>query len=262
MIVHALRGASAIALVRGRDVDVNVWRRRLDRLEYPSVEFESLESFFSTVESGRNFSAAFIPASEVKGGLDKISIDEIQILLIVNDDKWNNAMIRDGRNSNLRNLHYISSNATELEWGFRTELLFGIVNQPNMSRGFLLKSQVESNFCYKQYEVSIFDKRVFCKGCDTFLKPREYEVAVLLFLNVGCVLPRYWLLKLVWGETGADSRALDVCISRLREKLCLRSQNIVLRSVYRKGYQLIDAGEADEHHHSLDKIVSGKWGRA
>lgn len=262
MVVQALRELSAIAIVRCKNVDVGVWRRRLDKLGYPSVEFESFEGLFSAVESGSRFFAAFIPVSVAKCDLEKIYTDGIQILLIVSDDEWDNPEIISKDNSILRRFQFISCDATEFEWKFRAGLLFNINNQEKRSEVILLKSGVENNFRHKYYEILILERRILYKGCDTLLNPREYDVAVLLFLNSGSVLPRSWILNLVWGGVSGDSRALDVCISRLREKLCLRGQNIIIRSVYRKGYQLLDAGEIDKYSHSLDKIVSDHWGRA
>lgn len=259
MTTQALREFSAIALVRGMDVDVGTWRRRLDKLGYPSIEFENLQNLFLAIASGRRFSVAFIPVSEANGDLDRISFDGVQILVIVNDDAWSHSAIRNKENSTLRKFHYINCNATEPEWEFRAELLFNTTNQEKSKESFELKSVAEANFRHKDFEISVMERRVLYKGFDTFLKSREYELAVLLFLNVGRVLRRSWLMTQVWGEASVDSRALDVCISRLREKLHLERQNISIRSVYRKGYQLLDAGDIDKCHQSLDEIIAGGW---
>ncbi|WP_326999305.1 winged helix-turn-helix domain-containing protein [Comamonas testosteroni] len=261
MIVQTLSEAPAIAIVRGGEVDVSVWRRRLDKLQYPSIEFECLDSFFTALESGRRFFMALVSASEVKDSWNKISKDGIQMLLIVNENEWNKISIKNKEYLNPGGYHYINSNANELEWRFRTQLLFNFASQKNTNENLSLKSQLKNDFHYKKYEILVLDRRILCGGRDTFLNHREYEVAALLFLNAGRVLPRYWLLKLVWGEENTNSRALDVCVSRLREKLHLDRQNIILRSVYRKGYQLLDPGEANSHHHSLSNIVSGEWVR-
>lgn len=72
------------------------------------------------------------------------------------------------------------------------------------------------------------------------LKHREYELALLLFQNLGRLLSRDHLREAVWG-LGPDepSRSLDTHISRLRTKLDLRPSNgFLLSAIYGLGYRL------------------------
>ena len=73
------------------------------------------------------------------------------------------------------------------------------------------------------------------------LKPREFELALLLFRNSGRLLERDWILSLLWGAEVArkDSRVLDVCMSGIRRKLALSRENgFILHTVYGRGYEL------------------------
>lgn len=73
------------------------------------------------------------------------------------------------------------------------------------------------------------------------LKPREFELALLLFRNSGQLLERDWILSLLWGTDVArkDSRVLDVCMSGIRRKLALSRENgFILHTVYGRGYEL------------------------
>ena len=72
------------------------------------------------------------------------------------------------------------------------------------------------------------------------LKQREYDLALLLFRNIGRLLPREYLMLTVWGqELETGSRSLDTHVSRLRTRLNLRPANgMILASVYGLGYRL------------------------
>lgn len=81
------------------------------------------------------------------------------------------------------------------------------------------------------------------------LKQKEYELAYLLFSNLGRLLSRKHVLDRIWGvSTEIWSRSLDTHISSLRSKLGLRAEGgYRLTAVYGLGYRLeaIEAGEAN-----------------
>ena len=72
------------------------------------------------------------------------------------------------------------------------------------------------------------------------LTDKEFLLAKLLFLNVGRMLSRKYLLETVWGTRGdLDTRTVDTHISRIRKKLELNAQNgWRLMPVYKFGYRL------------------------
>ncbi len=72
------------------------------------------------------------------------------------------------------------------------------------------------------------------------LKAREYELALLLFQNMGRLLSRDHLRDVVWGHNAhVVSRSLDTHISRLRMLLDLRpASGFAITSVYGVGYRL------------------------
>jgi DNA-binding response OmpR family regulator len=76
------------------------------------------------------------------------------------------------------------------------------------------------------------------KPIDTTQK--EFELALLLFRYVDCLLPRAKILEVVWSRNvDTPSRTIDTHISRLRSKLQLRPENgYRLHSVYGGGYRL------------------------
>ncbi|WP_026035512.1 response regulator transcription factor [Cupriavidus sp. BIS7] len=71
------------------------------------------------------------------------------------------------------------------------------------------------------------------------LSPREFDLALFLFRNIGRLLSRDVIEQAVWGRAmEAGSRTLDTHMSRLRIKLALRPDHGVrLTSVYSHGYR-------------------------
>lgn len=77
------------------------------------------------------------------------------------------------------------------------------------------------------------------------LEPREYQLALLLFSNLGQVLTREYLLTTLWSQANEDSsRSLDTHISQLRGRLALDpAHEFSLATVFGLGYRLV-SGDA------------------
>src|SRR5262249_61521710 len=72
------------------------------------------------------------------------------------------------------------------------------------------------------------------------LTQKEFEVAALLFRNIGRLLSRAYLLDSVWGISAeVSTRTVDTHVSQLRNKLGLRpEEGWRLSAVYQHGYRL------------------------
>lgn len=80
------------------------------------------------------------------------------------------------------------------------------------------------------------------------LAPKEFELALLFFRNIGRLMSRDVLAECVWNrEIPATSRTLDTHLSNIRQKLQLRPQHGVrLTSSYALGYRLELASPTDD----------------
>ncbi|WP_369324888.1 response regulator transcription factor [Burkholderia cepacia] len=90
------------------------------------------------------------------------------------------------------------------------------------------------------YRIDTKARTVLLHGEHVRLTPREFDLAVLLFRNLGRIMPRDALILSLWGRdmTGV-SRSLDTHIYRLRMKMALQPSNGVrLSAVYTLGYRL------------------------
>ncbi|WP_432729415.1 winged helix-turn-helix domain-containing protein [Variovorax sp. W6] len=93
---------------------------------------------------------------------------------------------------------------------------------------------------YRGYRFKIGERRVFHEGREIYLQPREFDLALELFRNRDCLLSRERLYSLLWRDTvSLRSRALDVCVFKIRRKLNIEPANgLMLRAVFGQGYKL------------------------
>ena len=93
---------------------------------------------------------------------------------------------------------------------------------------------------YGNYRFVTADKSLTRDGEPIELTEKEYQLAVMLFANIGRLLSRNHMLEAIWG-VGPElaTRTVDTHISRLRRKLALLPENgWRLKAVYQHGYRL------------------------
>lgn len=93
------------------------------------------------------------------------------------------------------------------------------------------------------YRVDLSSRTIFLEGQPVKLKPREAEVAILLFRKRGQVVSRTEIYESVWGQREAlQTRSADVHVSAVRKALRLDgTHGWRLSSVYQLGYRLEEA---------------------
>jgi two-component system phosphate regulon response regulator PhoB len=97
-----------------------------------------------------------------------------------------------------------------------------------------------------RYEIDFVTRTVTRRGESIALSPREFDIAAILFRNLGKIMPRDLLVKLIWGkDLAGSSRSLDTHVYRVRQKLSLGLEHGVrLRTIYTHGYCLEAWNEA------------------
>lgn len=96
-----------------------------------------------------------------------------------------------------------------------------------------------------RYRFLVQDRVARVDGTEvTTLTSKEFDLAFLMFRNMGRLLSRAHLIEAVWGiDADISSRSLDVYMSHVRSKLHLRAASgYKLVSVYNHGYRLEDLG--------------------
>ena len=117
------------------------------------------------------------------------------------------------------------------------------ISKPFVLRELLLRVQAvlrrtmkeEESLFFDDIEVRFSSKKVFRKGLEVCLTPKEYCLLETLILNRNIVLSREKLLTLVWGyDYEGESRTVDVHIRQIRAKLDLKDR---LKTLYKMGYR-------------------------
>lgn len=117
------------------------------------------------------------------------------------------------------------------------------IAKPFVLRELLLRVQAvlrrtmkeEESLFFDDIEVRFSSKKVFRKGLEVCLTPKEYCLLETLILNRNIVLSREKLLTLVWGyDYEGESRTVDVHIRQIRAKLDLKDR---LKTLYKMGYR-------------------------
>lgn len=91
-----------------------------------------------------------------------------------------------------------------------------------------------------RYRLNSRSRTIERDGQRVELTHKEFDLALFLLRNIGCLLSRGQILASVWG-TAADlaTRTVDTHISRVRNKLALLPENgWKLTAVYQHGYRL------------------------
>lgn len=78
----------------------------------------------------------------------------------------------------------------------------------------------KSQLRYGDFLLDLDGRRVWKGSMELHLSPKEFDVLALLVKNRGRVFTRDKILEMLWGyDFLGDSRAVDIQISRLREKI-------------------------------------------
>lgn len=90
------------------------------------------------------------------------------------------------------------------------------------------------------YQFDLLRKTATIRGEPVDLKPKEFDIAVLFFQNIGQLVSRERIMEDVWGrELIMTSRTLDTHMSQVRTKLQLKlDNNVRLTTIYTIGYRL------------------------
>jgi DNA-binding response OmpR family regulator len=91
------------------------------------------------------------------------------------------------------------------------------------------------------------NKMLTLNGEAVDMTEKEFQLAWMLFSNIGRLLSRDHLLESIWGfGPGLMTRTVDTHISRLRRKLGLTPENgWRLKAVYHQGYRLEQLDEQE-----------------
>lgn len=114
---------------------------------------------------------------------------------------------------------------------------FDILELTERVKAVLRRTKKDTGFFeFDDIRIEFDNRRVFKKGNEILLKPREFDLLEVLVNNRNLALSRERLLDLVWEfDYEGDTRTVDVHIQRLRQKLGISER---IKTVYKTGYRL------------------------
>ena len=126
-----------------------------------------------------------------------------------------------------------ASSATQLATVHRLDQVYVDITQP-VAQISALRRQIADGVVKPDAGTIEID------GAPVALAPKEFDLALLFFRNIGRLMSRDVLAECVWNrEIPATSRTLDTHLSNIRQKLQLRPEHGVrLSSSYALGYRL------------------------
>jgi len=104
----------------------------------------------------------------------------------------------------------------------------------------------EVRLVFPPFEIDTQHGVIKRQGVKVDLTPKEFDLAVVLFRNMGRLLSRGHLQEAVWGRSGdLHTRTVDTHVSQVRKKLDLRPETgYRVVPIYNYGYRLEQLTEA------------------
>ena len=98
----------------------------------------------------------------------------------------------------------------------------------------------ETHLSFPPFEIDTQRGELKRDGAQIELTPKEFELAVVLFRNIGRLMSRGHLQEAVWGRSGdLATRTVDTHVSQVRKKLDLRAETgYRVVPIYNYGYRL------------------------
>lgn len=239
-----------VALLSNEETTRSTLRLNLDALGYASVAFQGGEDLLQAVDQGLRADVLLLSFGSTEKADHQLALLRSRLCTPVvmmvprktesDQGRYVRYWMQDGGR-----IDFIGGEPTAWELEHRIRALLG-----ESPADLAAPAHPEpGNEASDSYEWS-FDRYSFVEGHSVVrldsreiqLKPREFELARMLFRNVDKLLSRDWLWRSLWGGNAkqSPSRAVDVCAANVRKKLELRPGNgLILNAVYGRGYRLV-----------------------
>ncbi len=241
----AQQGARRIAMVGCDEAQQAGWGNRLRLMGCDPVSFDDSTQFLLAVTQGQQFGLLLVVLKD-EGAWPILTAMcralRIPIFLVARASQRNllvDVLSAAGGETQGASIDFAVLPVDEFELELRV--------RESLRRNRTLLQPQAMAACFGDYQFLGSRRVVVCNGVEVRLKPREFELALLLFRNAGRLLERDWLLASLWVDARIErtSRTLDCCVASIRRKLSLhKGGEFVLVSVYGRGYELRHMGPA------------------
>lgn len=233
------QGLRQVAMVGCDEAQGHAWGHRLQQMGCTPVHFDSSTDFLLAVTHGSQFGLLLVVLKDEGAWPVLTSMCKalrLPIFLVANAlqrDLLTNVLAAAGTEPTGATIDFAVLPVDDFEVELRV--------REALRRNHTLLYPQSVSASFGDYQFIGSRKVVVHKGEDIRLKPREFELALLLFRNKGRLLERDWLLASLWMDSRIErkSRVLDCCVANIRRKLSLHKESeFVLHSVYGRGYEL------------------------
>lgn len=239
-----------VALLSNDEMTRSMLRLNLDALGYASVAFPGGEDFLQALDQGLRADILLLSFGSTQKADQQLALLRSRlgtpvVMVVPRKTEPENARyvrywLQDGGR-----IDFIGGEPADWELEHRIRALLGdshadlaVTAHPEP----LNDASVSHEWSLDRYSFIEGHGLVRLDGREIQLKPREFELARVLFRNVDKLLSRDWLWRSLWSGNPkqAPSRAVDVCAANVRKKLELRPGNgLILNAVYGRGYRLL-----------------------
>ncbi|MGQ2993399.1 MULTISPECIES: winged helix-turn-helix transcriptional regulator [unclassified Variovorax] len=228
---------SSLALVFGDDRNRGALRDALDSQGFASAAFDSVQNLWDSLSSGRRYDALIACADKAwspRRWVNLRSMVKLPILVVVSRDALELASTFDDESINGERIEFATAPVDGAELAMRLRLLHSRRNGTNAP-------PVEEDLIWGSFHFKRQARVVLVDGVEVRLQPREFEVALILFQNLGKVIGRAEIEAQLFDRPASPgSRVLDVHVTRVRRKLSLGPEKGVrLLTIYGVGYRLV-----------------------
>ena len=239
---NRMNGLMPIALVRSDDAGKKVVREALDQMAHASVAFDTVSDLVAALRAGRRFELLLLAPQAEWNWHELLAAAKGVPLLLMTDKLAPSPLAVEGAALfGGRIVDFMAASPLqggELQWRVRSLLAKSLAAA--QSAVLVRSASGTDELIWNNYHFLPRNRVVHCRGQEVRLRPREYELALLMFVNMDMLLDRQWLRTTLWARSAKDgSRALDTCVSSIRKKLALNAGNgLELRSLHGRGYRL------------------------
>jgi len=236
----AFQSISSLALIFGDEHERGPLRTALDSQGFTSAAFDSVQALWDSISLGRRYDALVACADKAwnqRRWASLRGVVKLPVLVVISRDAMNVASTFNDEPLNSERVEFVTAPVNGAELSMRLQLLQSRKLAP-------VDLPAEEDLVCGGYYFKRLRRIVMVDGEEVRLQPREFDIALILFENLGKVITREEIETRLFDRlANPGSRVLDVHITRLRKKLELGPhRGVQLLTIYGIGYRLVVLG--------------------
>jgi len=232
-----LQSISSLALIFGDERERGPLRTALDSQGFTSAAFDSVQALWESISLGRRYDALVACADKGWNQRRWASLRgmvKLPVLVVISRDAMNVTSTFNDEPLNGERIEFATAPVNGAELSMRLQLL-------QSRKQVVADASTGEDLVRGGYRFNRLRRMVSIDGEEVRLQPREFDIALILFENLGKVVTREEIeARLFDRPANPGSRVLDVHMTRVRKKLELGPRRgVQLLTIYGVGYRLV-----------------------